>query len=46
MDKNNVRKFFDTFAEKRGFDPLIPENWYKYQNSDIENEMVIPFFII
>jgi hypothetical protein len=24
----NRRKYFVQFAEKNGFDPLVPENWY------------------
>jgi hypothetical protein len=23
------RKFFESYAKQKGFDPLIPENWYK-----------------
>jgi hypothetical protein len=22
------RKFFESYAKRKGFDPLIPENWY------------------
>lgn len=24
----NRRNFFDSFAMKKGFDPLVPNNWY------------------
>jgi hypothetical protein len=27
-DFNNRKKFFNTFADETGFDPLIPTNWY------------------
>lgn len=26
-DVNNRKRFFMEFAESRGFDPLVPENW-------------------
>eukprot|EP00026_Physarum_polycephalum_P002865 Phypoly_transcript_02874.p1 GENE.Phypoly_transcript_02874~~Phypoly_transcript_02874.p1 ORF type:complete len:846 (+),score=138.45 Phypoly_transcript_02874:54-2591(+) len=31
-DVKNRRKFFEDVARKRGFDPLIPENWYSVPN--------------
>eukprot|EP00026_Physarum_polycephalum_P017934 Phypoly_transcript_19329.p1 GENE.Phypoly_transcript_19329~~Phypoly_transcript_19329.p1 ORF type:complete len:214 (+),score=30.36 Phypoly_transcript_19329:89-643(+) len=27
--EENIRAFFDSFAAKRGFNPLVPENWYQ-----------------
>eukprot|EP00026_Physarum_polycephalum_P001103 Phypoly_transcript_01104.p1 GENE.Phypoly_transcript_01104~~Phypoly_transcript_01104.p1 ORF type:complete len:992 (-),score=189.41 Phypoly_transcript_01104:668-3643(-) len=32
------RNFFDTLAKKRGFDPLIPENWYTINKKAIQGE--------
>lgn len=37
--KANRVKFFDEYARKRGFDPLVPENWYNI-NDDIFQEKV------
>ena len=36
----NRRKFLDSFAEQRGFDPLLPENWYSVVAEDILKEKV------
>eukprot|EP00026_Physarum_polycephalum_P001009 Phypoly_transcript_01010.p1 GENE.Phypoly_transcript_01010~~Phypoly_transcript_01010.p1 ORF type:complete len:1168 (+),score=148.17 Phypoly_transcript_01010:225-3728(+) len=33
------RKFFDNFAAKESFDPLVAENWYKYSYEDMINAM-------
>jgi hypothetical protein len=27
----NRREFFENFSREKGFDPLIPENWYNKQ---------------
>eukprot|EP00026_Physarum_polycephalum_P000368 Phypoly_transcript_00368.p1 GENE.Phypoly_transcript_00368~~Phypoly_transcript_00368.p1 ORF type:complete len:1106 (+),score=136.69 Phypoly_transcript_00368:1680-4997(+) len=35
-DPKNGRKFFENFAEKQGFDPLIAQNWYTVEHTDIE----------
>eukprot|EP00026_Physarum_polycephalum_P000781 Phypoly_transcript_00782.p1 GENE.Phypoly_transcript_00782~~Phypoly_transcript_00782.p1 ORF type:complete len:944 (+),score=105.33 Phypoly_transcript_00782:1215-4046(+) len=32
------RKFMESFARENGFDPLIPENWYSVERSDIVKE--------
>eukprot|EP00026_Physarum_polycephalum_P003689 Phypoly_transcript_03703.p1 GENE.Phypoly_transcript_03703~~Phypoly_transcript_03703.p1 ORF type:complete len:716 (-),score=110.69 Phypoly_transcript_03703:87-2234(-) len=37
-DTNNIRKFFDNFAKKRGFDPLSARAWYSYKQEDIVME--------
>lgn len=42
----NKRKFLDNFAKQRGFDPLIAENWYTIQISDIKEEQVCLIFFI
>lgn len=39
-DQKNVRRFFDTYALKYKFDPLIVENWYKVKIKDIQAEKV------
>eukprot|EP00026_Physarum_polycephalum_P000419 Phypoly_transcript_00420.p1 GENE.Phypoly_transcript_00420~~Phypoly_transcript_00420.p1 ORF type:complete len:1013 (+),score=147.72 Phypoly_transcript_00420:21-3059(+) len=31
----NRRKFMDEYAAKKGFDPLIPENWYTIKGDDV-----------
>jgi hypothetical protein len=35
QNKHNRRLFFEHYAEKNGFDPLIPDNWYTVPYSDI-----------
>jgi hypothetical protein len=35
-NKQNRRKFFEEFAEKRSFDPLLPENWYLQSKKQIK----------
>eukprot|EP00026_Physarum_polycephalum_P002735 Phypoly_transcript_02743.p1 GENE.Phypoly_transcript_02743~~Phypoly_transcript_02743.p1 ORF type:complete len:836 (+),score=105.65 Phypoly_transcript_02743:77-2584(+) len=32
----NRRKFFEDYAKDHGFDPLIPENWYKQSSKKIK----------
>lgn len=39
-DVNNRREFFENFAAKKGFDPLIAENWYTFTREDILAEKV------
>eukprot|EP00026_Physarum_polycephalum_P003969 Phypoly_transcript_03986.p1 GENE.Phypoly_transcript_03986~~Phypoly_transcript_03986.p1 ORF type:complete len:741 (+),score=114.71 Phypoly_transcript_03986:43-2265(+) len=34
-DMKNRRNFFDKFARERGFDPLVPDNWYTSDKSAI-----------
>ena len=31
----NRRRFFEGYAEQRGFDPLSPQNWYLQSKRDI-----------
>eukprot|EP00026_Physarum_polycephalum_P001152 Phypoly_transcript_01153.p1 GENE.Phypoly_transcript_01153~~Phypoly_transcript_01153.p1 ORF type:complete len:800 (+),score=123.64 Phypoly_transcript_01153:87-2486(+) len=38
QDPNHRRQFFDKLAEKKGFDPLIPDNWYSLSKEAIMNE--------
>jgi ribulose-5-phosphate 4-epimerase/fuculose-1-phosphate aldolase len=38
--KENRKEFFDKFAKKRGFDPLIPNHWYFVSHDDILAETV------
>lgn len=41
----NRRNFFHKFAKERGFDPLIPENWYLFSATDFSKIEVnfLPF---
>jgi len=39
-DLANCRRFFATYAQKKGFDPLNAANWYDVSSSDIRNEKV------
>jgi hypothetical protein len=32
---SNVRQFFENFAKKKNFDPLIAENWYGVSRHEI-----------
>lgn len=32
-DTATIKQFFDDFARRRHFDPLIPENWYPITKS-------------
>lgn len=43
---NNRRKFFDIIAQRLGFDPLIPENWYSFDKSEVNNEKVIYYILL
>lgn len=40
------KQLFDNLADKRGFDPTIPDNWYKISLDDIITEPVSIFVII
>ena len=40
MAPKERRRFFDSFASRRGFDPLVPQNWYTIIPSDLANEKV------
>lgn len=40
-DIANQRAFFDDFAAKQGFDPLISHNWYSVSTVEIKLEKVI-----
>lgn len=39
----NRRKFFENYARKKGFDPLVAENWY---SEPIHHIMASPVIII
>lgn len=44
LDPENRRKFFDNFAQKKGFDPNIAENWYHgITSAEIMQEKVCLF---
>jgi hypothetical protein len=40
QDATHRREFFDKLASKKGFDPLIPDNWYSLSKETIINEKV------
>ena len=40
---SNIRRFFDTFAKKKGFDPLKARDWYSYKQEDVVMEKVSNF---
>lgn len=40
-DINNCRQFFEEYAMRNGFDPLIPGNWYSTTPFSVEKEKVI-----
>ena len=35
-----MAKELDTLTKERGFDPLVPENWYKLTTEDLEAKQV------
>ena len=37
------RQFFEEYAEKAGFDPLVPENWYQQSKDIIRSGKVFHF---
>ena len=39
-DLGNQRKFFENYAETKGFDPLVPENWYLQSTEGISDVKV------
>lgn len=41
--KSRKRMFFEEFAQKKGFDPLVPKNWYSVTHNDILKEKVSAF---
>jgi hypothetical protein len=40
-DPKNGRKFFENFADKQGFDPLVAHHWYAVEHTDIEAFQVL-----
>ena len=40
MKGKNSRAFFDKFAQKRQFDPLVAKEWYCIKSSDVKLEKV------
>lgn len=43
-DVANQKKFFDEFAESKGFDPLEPDNWYSVKRTEVVGPTVLSFF--
>ena len=39
-DLGNQRRFFENYAETKGFDPLVPENWYLQSTEGISDVKV------
>ena len=39
-DSNARRTFFVKYAKKKGFDPLVPDNWYHQMRKDMAAEQV------
>jgi hypothetical protein len=37
----NRRKRMEDFAKEKGFDPLIPENWYSVERKDFVKEVFV-----
>lgn len=37
-DLKNRKAYFDKYAERHGFDPLVPENWYSISSLNIFKE--------
>ena len=35
QEGRSIKKFFDEFAQKKGFDPLIAKNWYLVSVAEI-----------
>lgn len=40
LSANNRRTFFDNIAKRKGFDPLVPSNWYSLKRGNVLNEKV------
>lgn len=39
-DPANIKHFFDDFAAKRKFDPLVASNWYSVKLVEVLNQLV------
>jgi len=46
QDSGNMRRFFLSFAEHHGFNPLVPDNWYNIMPEVILERKVFYFIII
>jgi len=42
----NMRELFIKIAHERGFDPLLPHNWYSIPSSSLKEVKVFSFFFI
>lgn len=40
-DRKNRRNFFENYAKENGFDPLVPDNWYKHPYINISQIKVL-----
>lgn len=41
QSEHNRRRFFEDFAETKGFEPLLAENWYSITSKDIKRNKVM-----
>lgn len=39
-NKENRRLFFEKYAKDKGFDPLVPQNWYEANIVEIKHVKV------
>jgi hypothetical protein len=44
-EKENRRKFFDDFAQRHNFDPLVADNWHKFGLADFNEDVRINTFL-
>jgi hypothetical protein len=40
-DGKEIKVFLDNFAKRKGFDPLVADNWYKVTTTDIRKEVFV-----
>jgi hypothetical protein len=43
QSKENRKKFFDQYAQEKGFDPLLPDNWYTTTRTNISQQYKVWF---
>lgn len=45
-DIESHRKFFDSIALEKKFDPLIPENWYNMDNKEVKKKVILIYMAV
>jgi len=45
-DNANRKEFFLSLAEKKGFDPTVPQNWENISIADIKENKVLGFVML